>query len=67
MEEYSGFYRKIGLASIFSLLAVTGGIISGFDLFTVAGIVLTALSQSLSIFIAAKMDGTIWFCFSQAL
>ncbi len=59
MQKYSDIYRGIGLASVFSFLAVAGGIISGFEFFLGAGIVLAALIQSLSIFIAAKMDETI--------
>ena len=59
MKENSESYRVVGFAGTLALFLVTLGLISGRNIGVIVGILLATVSQSYSILVAAKMDGTI--------
>ena len=56
MSDYVKEYRGIGYAGLTALLLAFTGIFSGLETVTAAGFLLAAVSQTYSIFIAAKLD-----------
>jgi hypothetical protein len=59
MSDYAREYRGVGYAGLTALLLASTGVFSGLETVTASGFLLAAVSQSYSIFIAAKLDDNI--------
>jgi hypothetical protein len=59
MSDYAREYRGVGYSGLTALLLAFTGVFSGFETVTASGFLLAAVSQSYSIFIAAKLDDNI--------
>jgi len=56
MDEYADIYRKLGIESAVSLIAFILGIFLSMNILTAAAIVGIAVSQTMSMVIAARLD-----------